>query len=251
MFRQCPRRFASNGRSHLVFGWSAAERHWTLPWDHLADYCSLVLQDAADLFGPGERPLSYVFGWTTHVVSDSLIKSIRPGVDLHLLDGKYTPKNRPVQDLFAFHAIGRRELRLDWSTLIDAIADTPVEPVQAHFMRVARPRGRLAAAYPDGWLPQRQELLLAVMAENRRYFPTWTRHEYDLLQLRETADGWDCHQELSRATGGLTYAEMMQAAKRAGLRRAIGQIADAIVHLWEEMDRETCLRRAGGSVSGP
>jgi hypothetical protein len=225
------------GRSHLVFGWSAAERTWTLPWDHLAEYCTLVWHDAAELFGPSDRPRAYVLGWIAHVVSDALIKSVRPGVELHLLDGKYTPKNRPVQDLFAFHAIGRRELGLDWLALIDAIADTPVEVVQAHAMRVAPPRGRLAAAYPDPWLPQRRDLLLAVMAENRRYFRIWSRHEYDLLQLRETADGRECHEDLTRATGGLTYAEMMRAAEQAGLRRAIGQIAAAIVDVWEQVDR--------------
>ena len=225
------------GRSHLVFGWGAAERQWTLPWDHLAEYCVLVLQDAAELFGPGERPLAYVLGWTAHVVGDSLIKSIQPGVELHLLDGKYTPKNRPIQDLVALHAIGRQELELDWTALIDAIAETPVEPVQAHYMRVAPPRGRLAAAYPEAWIPQRQDLLQAVLAENRRYFRTWSRHEYDLLQLRETADGWECHEDLSRATGGLTYAAMLQAAEQAGLRRAIGKIAQSVADLWAEIER--------------
>jgi hypothetical protein len=225
------------GRSHLVFGWGAAERQWTLPWDHLAEYCALVLQDAAERFGPGERPLAYVLGWTAHVVGDSLIKSIQPGVELHLLDGKYTPKNRPIQDLVACHVIGRQELGLDWPTLIEAIAHTPVEPVQAHYMRVAPPRGRLAAEYPEAWIPQQQDFLQAVLAENRRYFGSWGRHEYDLLQLREKADGWECHEDLSRATGGLTYAAMLQAAEQAGLRRAIGKIAESVVDLWAEIER--------------
>lgn len=225
------------GRSHLVFGWGAAERQWTLPWDHLAEYCALVLQDAAELFGPGERPLAYLLGWTAHVVGDSLIKSIQPGVELQLLDGKYTPKNRPIQDLIALHAVGRQELGFDWTTLIDAIAETPVELVQTHYMRVAPPRGRLAVAYPEAWIPQQQDLLQAVLAENRRYFRTWTRHEYDLLQLRETADGWECHEDLSRATGGLTYAAMRQAAEQAGLRRAIGKIAQSVADLWVEIER--------------
>lgn len=230
------------GRSHLVFGWGAAERQWSLPWDHLAEYGALVVQDATELFGPGQRPLAYVLGWIAHVVGDALIKSVHPGVELHLLDGKYTPQNRPIQDLIAFHAVGCRELGLDWSALIDAIADTPVEPIQSHSMRVAPPRGNLAAAYPDAWVPQHQELLQAVMAENRRYFRIWTRHEYELLQLRETPTGWECHEDLSRATGGLPYAQMLQAAEHAGLRRAIGQIAKEIVDLWDEIARLSCWR---------
>jgi len=231
--RQIPEVFY--GRSHLVFGWSAAERRWTLPWDHLPEYCALVVQDATELFGPGQRPLAYALGWIAHVVGDALIKSVHPGVELHLLDGKYTPKNRPIQDLVAFHTIGRKELGLDWSALIDAIADTPVEPVQSHYMRVAPPRGNLAAVYSDAWLPQQQDLLQAVMAENRRYFRIWTRLEYDLLQLRQTSAGWECHEDLSRLTGGLSCADMMQAAEQAGLRTAIGQIAKRIVDIWDEV----------------
>jgi len=58
--------------------------------------------------------------------------------------------------------------------------------VQTHLHACRPARGKLAAAYPDAWIPQQQDLLQVVMAENRRYFGAWTRHEYDLLQLRET-----------------------------------------------------------------
>ena len=67
------------GRSHLVFGWDVGERKQTVPWDHLPDYCTAVVQDAVDRFGPGERKLAYLFGWMAHIVGDSLIKSIQPG----------------------------------------------------------------------------------------------------------------------------------------------------------------------------
>ncbi len=78
------------GRAHLVFGWSKTDRENTVPWDHLPDYFADVIEDTFSFFGPSERSLAYVFGWMAHVVSDSLIKSIQPGIDLHLLDGKYT-----------------------------------------------------------------------------------------------------------------------------------------------------------------
>ena len=48
-----------------------------------------------------------------HVVGDSLIKSEQPGIELFLLNGKYTPQNRPIQDLYAFHVVGRQEMGLD------------------------------------------------------------------------------------------------------------------------------------------
>ena len=53
-----------------------------------------------------ERGLAYALGWMVHIVGDSLIKSIQPGIHMHLLDGVYTPRNRIVQDQFTFHAIG-------------------------------------------------------------------------------------------------------------------------------------------------
>ena len=109
------------GRAHLVFGWTRAEQHHAVPWDHLADYCAAVVEDTLDFVGPGERPLAYVFGWMAHIVGDCLIKSIRPGLTLNLLDGKYTPKNRPIQDLVTFHEIGRRVLHLNWPALLTVI----------------------------------------------------------------------------------------------------------------------------------
>jgi hypothetical protein len=100
------------GRSHLLFGWDQPDRDKRLTWEQLPGYLAAAAGDAIELFGPGERPLAYLLGWATHLVGDSLIKSIHPGVTLDLVNGKYTPENRPIQDLVTFHEIGRKELRL-------------------------------------------------------------------------------------------------------------------------------------------
>jgi hypothetical protein len=220
------------GRAHLAFGWPRQQQHLTLPWQHLPEYCSAVVEDAVSLFGPAERPLAYVLGWATHLVGDGLIKSIWPGVTLSLLDGKYTPKNRPVQDLFTFHEIGRQELQLNCPALLADVADTPVEPVQLHYMRVTSPRGRLARAFPDGWSPAEEKLLQAVLAENRRYLKTYREQVLQEMQLEQTDDGWQCRAELRRATGGLSYRGMVEAAEQAQFRRALWQIAEAVADLF-------------------
>lgn len=231
--RQIHERFY--GRAHLVFGWHANDRALMVPWDHLPDYCSLVVEDALDLFGPGERPLAYVFGWMTHVVGDSLIKSIRPGITLNLLDGKYTAKNRPIQDLVAFHEVGRKELGLNWLALLTDMVETPVEPVQLHYMRVARPQGNLARDFKDGWLPDQEGLLRAVLAENRRYLRFHVADVLRDLELQRVGDRWECNETLRRATGGLTYSQMLEAADRAQLRGALRQMAEAIADLFDQV----------------
>lgn len=101
------------GRAHLVFGWTKKDNDLHVPWDHLADYFAAAMEDAFELFGPSERNIAYALGWVVHVVSDSLIKGIQPGVELSLIDGRYTARNRPVQDLFEFHEIGMKELHLN------------------------------------------------------------------------------------------------------------------------------------------
>jgi hypothetical protein len=111
------------GRAHLTFGWGPEEKARTLPWEHLGDYTSAVVDDCLRFYGPGHRPLAYVFGWMAHLIGDGLIKSVWPGVDLNLLDGKYTAKNRPVQDLVTFHEIGRKELGLNWEALLTRLSD--------------------------------------------------------------------------------------------------------------------------------
>lgn len=232
------------GRAHLVFGWSKVDREHTVPWDHLPDYFADVVEDTFELFGANERTLAYVFGWIAHVVSDSLIKSIQPGIDLHLLDGKYTPRNRPIQDLVAFQEIGVKELRLDWPALFSDLASIPVEPAQLHYMRITEPRGRLARTFPNGWEPAKQSLLNAVLVENRR----WCKHHAeDVLkdmQLVRTADGrLDCNESIRRQVG-LNYAQMLDLADKAHFRHALWQMGEAIAAMLESVVRRSA-RLAG------
>ncbi len=223
------------GRSHLVFGWSPADRKHTVPWDHLPDYAAMTVQDAFDVFGPGERKLAYLFGWMTHIVGDSLIKSVQPGITLDLLDGKYTPANRPIHDLVTFHEIGRNEFRLDWENLLTDLAETPVEPVQLHYMRVGRPRGMLVADFPNAWAPEQGKLLSRVLEDNRRYQQIRNSRLIQQYALTKTRDGWQCTEELSRKAGGLRYAQMVELADKAGFRHALWQMGEAIAKLFEQV----------------
>lgn len=215
------------GRSHLVFGWSAEERHLQEPWDHLGEYFGCAAADARAIFGPGERPLAYLFGTLAHVIGDSLIKSVRPGLTLHLLDGKYTPRNRPIQDLVTFHEVGVKELKLNWPALLRDLAAAPVEPSQAHTMRVGEARGELGRRFREGWRPDLAPLLNTVMTENRRYLkallPDWLKE----LELKRSGSGLDCTEKM-RAVSGLHYAEMVTLAEKANFRHALWQIGEAV-----------------------
>jgi hypothetical protein len=223
------------GRAHLVFGWSTAERKHTVPWDRLPDYCAAVVQDLMELFGPGERQLAYLFGWMAHIVGDSLIKSVQPGIELKLLDGKYTPKNRPIQDLVTYHEIGVKELGLNWSAMLSDLAETPVEPIQSHYMRISQPRGELAADFPNGWSPQLAPLLAAVLKENRRYQAIRNPRLVKSYQLRRIGSEWTCSEELSRTTGGLSYREMVEVANAADFRHALWTMGEVIATLFEQV----------------
>ena len=227
------------GRAHVVFGWSPSQRIHAVPWDHLADYCAAVVQDAFELYGPGQRQVAYLFGWMAHIVGDSLIKSVQPGIDLELLDGKYTPANRPIQDLITFHEIGVRELGLDWAALLTDLAETPVEPIQLHYMRVAKPRGKLAESFPNAWAPQHAPLLQQVLKENRRYQSIRNARLLKQYELHKTKDGWQCSDELARQAGGHTYSEMLGIARRAQFRHALWQMGEAIVGLFEQVLQRT------------
>ena len=213
----------------------------TVPWDHLPDYCASVVQDAFELFGPGERQLAYLFGWMAHIVSDSLIKSVQPGIDLNLLNGKYTPQNRPIQDLVSFHEIGASELRLNWPALLSDLAETPVEPIQLHYMRASKPRGELTARFSNAWSPQLARLLNAVLQENRRYQKIRNSRLLKLYALKKTGQRWNCSQELSRQTGGLSYSEMLELADQADFRHAMWQMGEAIVRVFEQVIERTRL----------
>ncbi|MBM3859446.1 MAG: hypothetical protein FJ395_07330 [Verrucomicrobia bacterium] len=215
------------GRSHLVFGWSGEERQLQEPWDHVPEYFACAATDGLTRLGCWERPLAYLFGTLTHVVSDSLIKSVQPGLTLHLLDGKYTPRNRPIQDLVTFHEVGRKELKLNWPDLLADLADAPVEPLQTHAMRVGEARGTLRRYFGKGWRPDLLPLLNVVMSENRRYLkaliPGWLKE----LELEPAGNDWDCSAAFRQITG-LHYAEMVTLAEKAQFRHVLFQIAEVI-----------------------
>ncbi len=212
------------GRAHLVFGWTQKDQPLRVPWDHLPEYFAAVIDD----IGTEERALAYTLGWIVHVVSDSLIKGVQPGIELDLLDGRYTTRNRPVQDLIAFHEIGITELGVNWPVLFADLAATPVEDIQPHYMRCAKVRGKLAALFPDGWQPGSEAALRAVLAENRR----WVKHHAeDVLADMALRDG-ECSQKL-RVISGLNYAAMKGVAAKAGFRKMHDTMADHIVVMFE------------------
>ena len=223
------------GRAHIAFGWTAKDKGLAVPWEKIPQYFAAVMRDARQFHGSGDRQLAYSLGWMTHVIGDGLIKSVAPGMDLHLLDGKYTPSNRPIQDLVTFHEIGQKELNLDWHALLAALVDCPIEPLQAHYMRIAQSRGQLAKDHPVGWEPQRQLLLLEVMAENRRYQRIRNERILKQLTLRKTAAGWQCDPVLSERTKGMKYPEMIALAEKANLRHALWQVGEAIADIFSEI----------------
>ena len=239
------------GRAHLVFGFSKQDEQLAVLWEDLPGYCAAVVGDAINLFGPGERQLAYLFGWMTHIAGDCLIKSVRPGVTLHLLDGKYTPRNRPIQDLVCFHEVGREELKLNWPALLSDLVDTPVETIQPHFMRVGRAQGDLADRYPDGWIPGRRPLLQEVLAENRRYQRIRNARLLEQLELSHTSSGLQCSEQLRQQTGVLDYAEMLELAREAGYRRALWQIAEATVRLFVDLIEAQPLLQDFPTGTGP
>jgi hypothetical protein len=214
------------GRAHLVFGWTKDDMPLRVPWDHLADYCALAIRDDMT----SERGLAYALGWMVHIVGDSLIKSIQPGIRMHLLDGVYTPRNRIVQDQFTFHTIGG-ELGVDWAKTFRDMAATPLEAIQPHYMRIGEKRGKLGATFPDGWKPELQPLLATVLAENRRWL---SRHTQDVLRVVTLTDG-KASEEAKRVSGGLEHEKMLEIAESAGMRRTLVTIAEQCADLIEQV----------------
>ena len=223
------------GRAHVAFGWAEKDKELAIPWEKLPQYFAAVIRDARQFHGSGERQLAYSFGWMTHVIGDGLVKSVAPGMDLHLLNGKYTPANRPIQDLITFHEIGKKEMNLNWHALLADLVDCPIEPLQAHYMRIEQSRGQLSKAHPVGWEPGRQLLLLEVMAENRRYQRIRNGRILKQLALRKTAAGWQCNRVLSERAKGLKYPEMVALAEKANFRHALWQVGEAIADIFSEV----------------
>ncbi|MDZ4289811.1 MAG: hypothetical protein U0984_17740 [Prosthecobacter sp.] len=223
------------GRAHLVFGWAGDDAKLAVPWDHLDDYCALAIRDHVKANPHAEASIAYLFGWMVHMVGDSLIKSIRPGIRMKLLDGTYTPRNRPIQDLFAYHEIGIKELHLDWPNILHAMAATPVEAAQFHYMRIAKPEGELAKLFSDGWRPEQAGLLAAVLQENRRWL---THHADDVLEdmtLGGTSDAIILSKRVRAAVGDFSYAELMSMAERAQMRDTLKIISESSVDLFEQV----------------
>ena len=223
------------GRTHVVFGWQRKDREHTVPWEHLGGYCADAVRDALLIHKANDRSLAYLFGWMAHIVGDSLIKSVQPGVDLHLHGGKYTPANRPIQDLVTFHEVGRKELKLDWLAILDGLAKTPVEDVQFHYMRVANRRGELGDSFGNAWAPEHTGLLGRVLHENRRYQAIRNPRLLKQLELHKTKNGWDCDPALNKQSLGLHYLEMVELAKKANFRHALWQIGSAIADLFVDV----------------
>ncbi len=227
------------GRSHLVFGWTAAERSHTVPWDHLADFASCVFQDAMSIYAPGERQLAYLCGWLAHIVGDSLIKSVRSGLNLHLIDGTYTARNRPVQDLVTFHEVGRKELGLRWNDVLADLATAPVEPIQLHYMRVTQPQGRLGTLFGQAWNPALDSLAKRVFEENRKYQSLRTTRLLKRYRLSEKNGRQECAAELTAQSGGLGYDQMVKIAERAGFREALATIGREVARLFRDVVQRT------------
>ena len=227
------------GRAHIAFGWSAKDKILEVGWESLPQYFSLVLRDAFQLYKPGERQIAYALGWITHVIGDGLIKSVGPGIDLYLLDGKYTPANRPIQDLITFHELGIKEFNLNWSALLSDLVDCPIEPLQAHYMRVGKNQGELGGGFKTGWAPDRLPLLLEVMAENRRYQRIRNGRILKQLSLEKKGKEFQCNQSLSQRAKGLKYPEMVELARKANFRHTLWQMGERIADIFGEVIRLT------------
>ncbi|MCB1236057.1 MAG: hypothetical protein KDM91_13385 [Verrucomicrobiae bacterium] len=235
------------GRSHLILGWAAKDKAMAIRWSECLDFFADAAGDAVEIFGPDHRALAWVLGWMTHVTGDGLIKSVLDGINLDLIDGKYTATNRPVQDLVTFNEVGRKELGLDWASLLDQVADAPIEPVQVHYMRCGRRQGRLGAHVEPGWAPDREPLLRAVLAENHRYQKIRNRRLIEELTVTAGPDGIPrCKASLSATAGGLSYPEMLKAATDARFREALTEMGELIADAFEKtIARQDALTRLG------
>jgi hypothetical protein len=241
------------GRAHLFIGWSKEDRDNAIPLSRWLDYAADAAGDAIELFGPGEHSLAYVLGWITHVAGDGLIKSVIEGINLKLIDGTYTAKNRPLQDLISFNEVGLGELGINWATLLDDLAAVPVPDVQLHYMRCGEKQGRLGAHFTENWQPGDEPLLHAVLAENRRYQRIRNPRLVQQLTVRTQPNGERvCAPELSRVAGGLSYPEMLEAAEAANFRHALWQMGEIIADAFAKIiDRQERLQELPAEVDSP
>ena len=64
------------------------------------------------------------------------------------------------------------------------------------------------------------------------------------LELKQTSSGWECNDTLRQATGGLTYAQMVELAEKARFRHALWQMGEAIADLFAKVvERSPLLQR--------
>jgi phage terminase large subunit GpA-like protein len=115
------------------------------------------------------------------------------------------------------------------------MAETPVEPVQLHYMRVGERRGHLGEFWRDGWQPEQRPLLNVVLSENRRYLRTHCRHVLKELELRQVDGRWECSDAMRQTTGGLSYAQMLDAAEKSGFRQMLLQLAETTADMFAKV----------------
>jgi hypothetical protein len=94
-------------------------------------------------------------------------------------------------------------------------------------MRVGENCGELGQLFDDGWKPELQTLLAAVLAENRRWLPRYTE---DVLRVAQRDS-----EEAKRVSSGLDHAKMIQIAEAAGMRRTLVTIAEQCADLIEQV----------------
>ena len=124
---------------------------------------------------------------------------------------------------------------MNWPALMADLVETPVEPIQLHYMRTSEPQGSLANDFPNAWAPELGPTLLKVLVENRRYQKIRNERLLKKYALVKTKSGWQCDRELTNITGGMNYEEMVKAADKANFRHALWQMGEAIADLFEQI----------------
>jgi hypothetical protein len=85
---------------------------------------------------------------------------------------------------------------------------------------------------------------------NRRYVRQHARDVLASLQLHATPGGPECTPEL-RKISGLTYAEMLEAARAANFRNALWQIGEQIGEMFAAVSRRCAPLASLPASEGP
>jgi hypothetical protein len=127
--------------------------------------------------------------------------------------------------------------------LLTDLAETPVEPIQPHYMRVGIPDGALGREFGEAWAPEKAWLLEAMLLENRRFLRRYVPAVLADMELHQTLAGLDCNEAL-RQTAGLSYPEMVELAQKADFRHTLWQIGEAVADMLASVvQREPRLAR--------